>query len=755
MKKISLILIIACILSLNTAASEINTNNSHQLKVYGNKLVWADDESVGVTLSGVSVCGAEWLANPENDKVRRSVNTAINEWHCNVIRLPVSGNGWWGEYEYITDGGKKYREYIKNTIADISAAGKYVILDYHKYQYADERTLNFWEEASVEYKNNPSVLFGILNEPYGIGWDEWRNGNGAENIGLQRVVEAIRDNGAKNIIVAGGIDYANSLDGITQEGGYALADCGSGGDTELSGYGIMYDCHVYPWHKNTENWKERFGAARLEYPLLMGEFGWDNAINLSVAKTEYKPGDRNYHDKWFDELEAWLNDDITYGSKMNFTSWAFHYSAGPKMLEKTDLNGNAFGSADYAYTPTEYCGKYVKKMLERRCGENIALRASGNIEDGDVGTYISVKSGDEITLNLGGEFAAERWGIVQSGVSGVSVYTSTDGETFELADSVRLYSENTERYIKKKSAKYVRLKIDGASESAKISEFMIYGENLERQAQQLPESLVPYVEGSDSYADFTAGKRLEQWYASNGAKTLYTEGTASDGVSRSMCVSANALYQYGITGTFGNMAGIDAISYRYKSECDFTIWFVLDYRVSGIKKTTKKVTIPSTDGEWTSLKLPIEAFMRSEDDTWVKNDMKTVYNEKEKKYEPCIIMYLQKPESGNINIEKITNIKYEKVGVEFVSADFTDEEFRFRLRNNGTLYADNVCVYAAAYDKNGRLAYIKQEVLSIAPKSNSDIKTVKIKKNDGYIKIYMWGLPHGMTPITKTSVYGA
>ena len=31
-------------------------------------------------------------------------------------------------------------------------------------------------DAAEVYKNNPTVLFGILNEPHSINWANWRDG---------------------------------------------------------------------------------------------------------------------------------------------------------------------------------------------------------------------------------------------------------------------------------------------------------------------------------------------------------------------------------------------------------------------------------------------------------------------------------------------------------------------------------------------------------------------------------------------------
>jgi len=83
-----------------TASAADYVNQSHMLKVKGNKLVWEDDESVEVVLSGVNIPGGEWTGTPGAEQMERNIQEAMNNWHCNVIRLAVGTKGWNGGYEY-------------------------------------------------------------------------------------------------------------------------------------------------------------------------------------------------------------------------------------------------------------------------------------------------------------------------------------------------------------------------------------------------------------------------------------------------------------------------------------------------------------------------------------------------------------------------------------------------------------------------------------------------------------------------------
>ena len=105
----------------------------------------------------------------------------------------------------------------------------------------------------------------------GSDWDVWRNGNGSNITGHQQVVEMIRDLGAKNIIIAAGLDWGYSLSGIGGESNYDLVDQGTENNSAKTGNGIVYDTHIYPWKGRTANWDATIGNARKKYPVLIGE----------------------------------------------------------------------------------------------------------------------------------------------------------------------------------------------------------------------------------------------------------------------------------------------------------------------------------------------------------------------------------------------------------------------------------------------------------------------------------------------------
>jgi aryl-phospho-beta-D-glucosidase BglC (GH1 family) len=313
---------------------------TQELKVSGNQLVTPDGKSVW--LQGVNVPELSWSPNGEN-KVVWSVHLAIDDWHANVIRLPVMDTFWFGKGrgDQPSNNADAYRQIVDDAVKLASTRGAYIVLDLHRFLTPDQSCVDFWKDAAARYKNNPAVLFDIFNEPHGISWDVWQKGGPVvlkakdgtsttvQGVGMQALVDAVRGTGAKNIIVAGGLEYAYDLTGILN--GYALDDKG--------GNGIMYATHFYNWHKG---WSAHFMAVAAKYPVLIGETGAD------IKKMNFIPANQQ------EDPSTWVPDLLGFIQKnrLNWTGWSFYTGSTPGML--SDLSN---------YTPNSFWGEPVKDAL--------------------------------------------------------------------------------------------------------------------------------------------------------------------------------------------------------------------------------------------------------------------------------------------------------------------------------------------------------------------------------------------------------
>jgi hypothetical protein len=320
-----------------------------ELHVEGNKVF--NSAGKQVTLQGVNVVSLEFLLR--GDHLLKSCQVAVDDWKSTIIRLPVKDSYWFGREPEQTDGGVAYRKLVDDAITMIANRGAYVLLDLHRFRAPKAEHVEFWADAATKYKNHPAVIFDLFNEPHGMSWDVWRDGGfvaekrkpadedaflspeekaknaeGFQSVGMQKLIDAVRATGAKNIVVPGGLDWAYDLSGIAR--GYEL--------NERGGNGLIYSTHIYPWKFN---WKEKVLVVAEKHPVLVGEVGCD------IKKMDFIP------DNAQENPYTWAPDMLGFMQQhgLHWTAFSFHPSASPVMITGWD------------YTPTPFWGEFVKRAL--------------------------------------------------------------------------------------------------------------------------------------------------------------------------------------------------------------------------------------------------------------------------------------------------------------------------------------------------------------------------------------------------------
>ncbi len=335
-----------------------------ELRVSGNMLVGADGKQVW--LQGLSVDSMQWNAGGEH--ILESIPVAMEQWKANVIRLPVKEEFWFGRGQWQKDGGAGYKKLVDDAVRATASRGGYLVLDLHRFGAPTDKHVEFWKDAAVRYKNHPAVLFELFNEPHGISWKIWRDGGnlkspenvtpdvnvtennekqaGEQSVGMQALVDAVRGQGAKNIVIAGGVDWSYNLSGVLK--GYALQE-------REGGNGIVYSSHIYPWKKG---WQAAMLDVAAVHPVFMGEVGcpekWEDFSFIS-AKERYEELGPNC--KWPADMLGTIQKN-----KINWTGFSFHPKCGPMVI------------SDWNYTPTPYWGVFVKDALAGKTFEVERLR---------------------------------------------------------------------------------------------------------------------------------------------------------------------------------------------------------------------------------------------------------------------------------------------------------------------------------------------------------------------------------------------
>jgi hypothetical protein len=326
------------------------------LHVDGNKL--KDPAGQVVRLEGVNIPSLDWSISGEN--VLQSIDRATEGWNASIIRIPLTQDLWFGysKGQSIPDARREeaYRKLVDSVVERIASKNCYVLVDLHwsnggkwgqnidQHAMPDEHSVRFWMDCAARYANNPAVFFDLYNEPHDVSWKVWRDGGEVHETnedpsrglqlqyrtpGMQALLDAVRSTGARNVVVAGGLDWAYDLRGVVD--GYALDD--------PRGNGVMYGTHLYPWKKD---WDRHVTPTALKHPVFVGEVGCN----------PWKEGDPEYQKV---DCATWAPEVLHYMDKhqLTWTAWSFHPTASPCLI------------SDWDYHPTSYWGALVKSAIAK------------------------------------------------------------------------------------------------------------------------------------------------------------------------------------------------------------------------------------------------------------------------------------------------------------------------------------------------------------------------------------------------------
>lgn len=330
------------------------------LKVRGNKILNSKDELI--TLRGVNAACLEWTSDGQGH-ILETVRVAIDDWKVNIIRLPLSQDRWFGKAPEQNDVSEPYQTLVKEIVDLCSSKGCYILLDLHwsnanqdwgtnigQHSMPDRKSVVFWKDFAKVYANNPAVIFDLYNEPHDVSWDVWLNGGKItdrpnrpgmsvvtyEAVGMQELLNTVRATGAKNVVVAGGLEWAYDFSGILD--GRQLKD--------PDGNGVIYANHAYDNKRESVfKWIVDMEKATAVFPVIISEFGGSGGPERRAGWWGGSPATAMGDDWLLHVLQA-IQDH-----NWSFTAWDLHPSAGPTLIE------------DWNYMPTPDFGVFVKKLL--------------------------------------------------------------------------------------------------------------------------------------------------------------------------------------------------------------------------------------------------------------------------------------------------------------------------------------------------------------------------------------------------------
>jgi endoglucanase len=256
-----------------------------ELQVSGNQIINAEGSII--LLKGLMPPDPARL-HSEN-KFSQDFFLGMRDTGANVIRIPVHPENWVNDKDYLW-------RYLDPIVTWAGETNMYVIIDWHYIgnvatgagpEMPDiafnpkNLTLEFWKLTAQYFHNVPNVIFEIFNEPQSIGAVEWQSNAG-------EIIQVIRDQGADQLVIVGGIDYAKDISWVVEH--------------PIDDKNITYASHIYPADASSR-WTSLFGTVAEKYPVLITEWGFmDENRNTTQA---YLAGDRTtYGEPFLEYLNA-------------------------------------------------------------------------------------------------------------------------------------------------------------------------------------------------------------------------------------------------------------------------------------------------------------------------------------------------------------------------------------------------------------------------------------------------------------------
>jgi hypothetical protein len=263
----------------------------------------------GANLHDTRSCNACAYAAPNVAEVNRRADELIDNWKANLIRLDLESYAsadsrvqWKGVLD-----DAAYRTDIQNIVSHISSKGAYVELSLWIEPTATANevptaaTNEVWKKLADMFKNEPRVLYGIVNEPHN---DTDQNVWNAMNSAVQAIRDVESQGGTPQHVIAvqGTQQWARVLDY------YVTHPITAGGGTN-----IAYETHVYD---PASEFAKLFENPGKTLPVIIGEFG-EQDVDALMQRAE--------------------------AAEISYIAWAFHQRCPPNLLVENSSGGCGVG----------------------------------------------------------------------------------------------------------------------------------------------------------------------------------------------------------------------------------------------------------------------------------------------------------------------------------------------------------------------------------------------------------------------------
>jgi len=262
------------------------------IHVLGNKLV--NQSGTPIDLVGLNRSGTEYACAQGwgifDGPTAPSVISSMKSWFINSVRVPLNEDCWLGINVPAAYSGAIYRLAIERYVHELNTAGLVAILDLHWSAPGNELALGqnlmpdashsvtFWRSVARAFRIDHDVTFELYNEPHSVSWSCWVSGcemvGGWRAVGMQRLINTVRQTGATQPILVDGLEWGNDLFGWSK---HPLRDpIGQ----------VVAAFHVYRWSgcATARCWSASVGHVAKSVPVITTELGENDCTGAFVTK---------------------------------------------------------------------------------------------------------------------------------------------------------------------------------------------------------------------------------------------------------------------------------------------------------------------------------------------------------------------------------------------------------------------------------------------------------------------------------------
>ena len=312
---------------------------------------------------------------------------AMKTWNVNAVRVPLNEDCWLGINGVAAAyGGANYQSAITAWVNLLTKNGLVVIVDLHwtapgttlaksQAPMADaDHSPATWSQVAKTFAGNGLVIFDLFNEPFITDWGCWVSGGSCAQsngttyavAGMASLLQAVRNAGAENVVMLGGLAYSSDmsqwvssvngipslpapLNGISIRNvvaswhAYDFNSEQTGCPSQYNGYSASLTCNTAAVTAMNTSATSVLSAG---FPLVIGESG----ISAYSATTA-----ASFTAAQITDLEGWLDNLLSWAETQGqgYLAWSWNTDTPPALV------------TDYTGTPTPYFGQTYQAHLKK------------------------------------------------------------------------------------------------------------------------------------------------------------------------------------------------------------------------------------------------------------------------------------------------------------------------------------------------------------------------------------------------------